>query len=187
MTGAWQPTRLDGVLRRDLEPIADVRGSFMELWRESLTADLGATFRQANLSRSAAGVLRGMHFHERQADLWIVVEGRAAVAAVDLRSMVGGTSKAPAVEEFEMRVGSALFLPKGVAHGFLALEPLALLYLVTEEYDGSDEHGFAWDDPTAALTWPLSDPILSGRDAANPSLAEAVAAARQRGVLASAS
>jgi dTDP-4-dehydrorhamnose 3,5-epimerase len=155
----------------------------MELWRASTTDDTGASFRQANLSRSETRVLRGMHFHERQADLWIVLEGRATVAVVDLRSMIHAGADAPTSDRFEMETGSTLLIPKGVAHGFLALEPLALLYLVTEEYDGTDEHGFAWDDPLAGLEWPVSDPIVSERDRSNPTLVDAVAATRQRGVL----
>jgi dTDP-4-dehydrorhamnose 3,5-epimerase len=72
-------------------------------------------------------------------------------------------------------------IPAGVAHGFLALEPLDLLYLVTNEYDGSDELGFAWDDPAVGVPWPTvpgtpdGRPILSERDQSNPSLAELVA------------
>ena len=71
-------------------------------------------------------------------------------------------------------------IPTGVAHGFLALTDLTLLYLVTNEYDGSDELGFAWDDPAVGVPWPpvaaTSDgrPILSDRDRSNPSLAELV-------------
>jgi dTDP-4-dehydrorhamnose 3,5-epimerase len=67
-------------------------------------------------------------------------------------------------------------IPAGVAHGFLALEPLELVYLVTNEYDGSDELGFAWDDPLAAVPWPATPgttagrPIVSERDRSNPSL-----------------
>jgi dTDP-4-dehydrorhamnose 3,5-epimerase-like enzyme len=67
-----------------------------------------------------------------------------------------------------------------VAHGFLALETLALVYLVTAEYDDTDELGFAWDDPLAAVPWPVvpgqadGRPILSGRDRSNPSLADLV-------------
>ena len=65
-------------------------------------------------------------------------------------------------------------IPTGVAHGFLALEPLELLYLVTNEYDGSDELGFAWDDPAVGVPWPNvtgtpdGRPILSDRDMTNP-------------------
>ncbi len=176
----WEPTSIPGVVTRTLTPIADERGSFTELWRSGWTDHLGERFRQANLSRSAAGVLRGMHFHDRQADLWVVAEGRALTAAVDLRGMIDGSASRPRVEQVEMAPGSALLLPRGVAHGFLALEPLALLYLVTQEYDGSDEHGFAWSDPALELTWPLADPVVSPRDASNSSLADAVAAARQR-------
>jgi len=68
-----------------------------------------------------------------------------------------------------------------VAHGFLALDQLTLAYLVTEEYDGTDEHGFAWDDHGAGIEWPEGSHVLSDRDRSNPGLAEAVAAARQRG------
>jgi dTDP-4-dehydrorhamnose 3,5-epimerase len=75
-------------------------------------------------------------------------------------------------------------IPTGVAHGFLALEDLELVYLVTNEFDGSDELGFAWDDPTAAVPWPSvrgtpdGRPILSGRDQTNPSLLDLVASLR---------
>jgi dTDP-4-dehydrorhamnose 3,5-epimerase-like enzyme len=67
-----------------------------------------------------------------------------------------------------------------VAHGFLALEALTLVYLVTAEYDDTDELGFAWDDPLAGVPWPAvpgqadGRPILSGRDRSNPSLAHLV-------------
>ena len=77
-------------------------------------------------------------------------------------------------------------IPTGVAHGFLALEPLELIYLVTNEYDGSDELGFAWDDPAVGVPWPVLSvtpdgrPILSGRDQTNPPLAELVERLRGR-------
>jgi dTDP-4-dehydrorhamnose 3,5-epimerase len=168
-------------MRRSLTAHADPRGSFSELWRESWTAPLGAeAFRQANLSRSAAGVLRGMHLHDRQDDLWIVLEGRALVAIVDLRSMVAGAATGPISEAFELGPGAAVYIPRGVAHGFLALEAMALAYLVTNEYDGTDEHGFAWNDPLAAVPWPATGITLSERDQALAGLGEAVAEARQR-------
>jgi len=75
-------------------------------------------------------------------------------------------------------------IPVGVAHGFLALEPLDLLYLVTNEFDSSDELGFAWDDPAVGVPWPSvaatpdQRPILSERDRSNPSLADLVARLR---------
>jgi dTDP-4-dehydrorhamnose 3,5-epimerase len=76
-----------------------------------------------------------------------------------------------------MSAGTMLLIPRLVAHGFHALEDAALLYLVTNEYDGSDELGFAWNDPQAAVPWQVADPILSDRDRANPSLSEVMSSA----------
>jgi dTDP-4-dehydrorhamnose 3,5-epimerase len=178
---SWEnPGGIPGVVHDQLTSIADERGSFTELWRGSGVAWGEIIFRQANLSRSTADVLRGMHFHDRQTDLWITVDGRAAVALVDLRPLIAGSADPPRTEQFDMGPGSTVLIPPRVAHGFLAIEPLELIYLVSEEYDGTDEHGFAWDDPRAALRWPVELPIVSGRDASNPALADAVSAARQR-------
>jgi dTDP-4-dehydrorhamnose 3,5-epimerase len=165
---------------------ADDRGSFSELWRSSWFADLpnsgnGVQIAQANVSRSDRGVLRGLHFHRRQADFWVLLEGRAYAALVDLRSMLaGGADVQPAVETLEMGTGDALYIPEGVAHGFLALESMTLVYLVTNEYDGTDELGFAWNDEQAGVPWPVTSPTLSGRDTANPPLLEVVSALRSR-------
>ena len=174
---------------------ADSRGSFRELWRASsfpsLTpAETGAPpgseprFVQANLSTSAAGVLRGLHYHRRQLDYWLVVSGRALVALVDVRPVAAGTTSTAPVETHEVAADDWVVIPAGVAHGFLALEPLELLYLVTNEFDNSDELGFAWDDPAVGVRWPRIEatpdgrPILSDRDRSNPSLAELVASLR---------
>ena len=171
----------------------DARGSFRELWRASAFGDLDAelvgrpdaAFVQANLSTSAAGVLRGLHFHRRQLDHWVVAAGRAFVALVDVRPLVADPAGRPIVEVREARrPDGTVTIPAGVAHGFLALEPLELVYLVTNEFDGSDELGFAWDDPLAAVPWPHipgtpdGRPILSDRDRANPSLVELAARLR---------
>jgi dTDP-4-dehydrorhamnose 3,5-epimerase len=133
-------------------------------------------FAQANLSNSAPGVLRGLHFHRRQLDYWVVADGRAWVALVDARPLLDGSGDRPIVETRELAADATVTIPAGVAHGFLALERLSLVYLVTAEYDATDELGFAWDDPLAAIPWPdvpgqaNGRPILSGRDLANPSL-----------------
>jgi dTDP-4-dehydrorhamnose 3,5-epimerase len=159
----------------------DVRGSFTELWRASHPVGTSDPFVQANLSTSAEGVLRGLHLHQRQLDYWVVVGGRAFVALVDARGPVSGRTATATVETRVLAPNDWVVIPAGVAHGFLALEPTRLLYLVTNEYDGSDELGFAWDDPAVGVPWPpvkaTSDgrPILSERDSANPSLAELVA------------
>jgi dTDP-4-dehydrorhamnose 3,5-epimerase len=57
-----------------------------------------------------------------------------------------------------------------VAHGFYARADLELVYLVTNEYDSTDELGFAWDDPDTAIPWPMNEPIVSARDRSNPPL-----------------
>ncbi len=187
------PSNLSGVRYGAIARHGDSRGAFRELWRESsfptlTTADAGAPggskprFVQANLSTSAAGVLRGLHYHRRQLDYWVVASGRALVAVVDVRPVVEG--RGPAfVETRELPADNWIVIPNGVAHGFLALEPLELLYLVTNEYDGSDELGFAWDDPAVGVPWPAvatpdGRPILSDRDRSNPTLAELVASLR---------
>jgi len=191
MTGLTRaPSILPGVRYGAIQRHGDSRGAFRELWRASafpaLTAEAtGAApgveprFVQANLSTSAAGVLRGLHHHRRQLDYWIVAAGRAFVALVDVRP-AGVGEGAAVVETRELEADDWVVIPAGVAHGFLALEPLDMLYLVTNEYDGSDELGFAWDDPAVGVPWPPvagtpdGRPILSDRDRTNPTLAELV-------------
>lgn len=180
MTEGWVPTGIDGAVRRRLVVHRDDRGTFTELWRVGWTAPFSSRpFVQSNLSRSKAGVLRGMHFHLRQADLWTVLEGRAVVALADLRDATEDEEWRPRVDLLELGPGDAIFLPESVAHGFLATQSLDLVYFVTNEFDGTDEHGFAWDDPLAAVAWPIDRPILSAKDRANPSLREAVRRQRQ--------
>jgi dTDP-4-dehydrorhamnose 3,5-epimerase len=182
---AWIETSLPGVLHRQSEVRLDDRGAFFELWRHSWTESLAPRFVQANLSRSDAGVLRGLHFHLRQTDLWMVLEGRAHVCLVDLRSRLTAASPAgphaPLGHAAVLGPSQAVLIPEGVAHGFWALEPVSLLYLVTNEYDGTDEHGFAWNDPDAGATWPGADPVLSDRDASAPTLVEAVEIVQRSG------
>jgi dTDP-4-dehydrorhamnose 3,5-epimerase len=182
---------LPGVRYGTVARHADDRGAFRELWRADTfgaiePADAGLppgaapTFVQANLSDSAPGVLRGLHVHRRQLDYWVVDAGRAMVALVDLRPMVRDGATRPGVEMRDLGADDWVVIPSGVAHGFLAVTSLQLLYLVTTAYDGSDELGFAWDDPTAAVPWPPvvqtpdGRPILSERDRSNPSLADLV-------------
>lgn len=178
-------SRLPGVRVARLTRFTDARGSFREVWRASWYADTGPTatqdeptpvFVQANVSESAAGVLRGLHLHRRQVDHWVILAGRAFVALVDVRPRLRGEGPV-AVETLELGPDDWLTIPIGVAHGFLALEPLTMLYLVSGEHDGTDELGFAWDDGQAAVPWPPvpgtvdGRPVLSDRDVAAPSLA----------------
>ena len=185
---------LDGVRYVNHQRHGDSRGAFREIWRASAfgpidpasaslapggTATTGnaASFVQANLSSSAAGVLRGLHLHRHQLDYWTVLAGKAFIALVDVRPLVRGTGSRAIVETRIMGPDEAVVIPAGVAHGFLAMDPIELLYLVTNEYDGSDELGFAWNDPEVGVPWPSvgtpnGQPILSDRDLSNPPLAE---------------
>lgn len=155
----------------ELDPIPDVRlihpqvhedarGFFVEVLREQ---PLGARFVQGNHSRSRAGVIRGLHYHRRQADAWYPVSGKGQVALADLRRRV----PRPPVVTLELSGDEpvVLYIPPGVAHGFLALTDLDLIYWVTAYHDGSDEFGVAWNDPTLAVPWKVTRPILSHRDA----------------------
>ena len=188
---ARPPSSLPGVRYGAIARFGDTRGSFREIWREDAFGTIdpneaGAPpgsqprFVQANLSASASGVLRGLHLHQRQLDHWVVASGRAFVALVDVRPMLRGGADGPTVETRELFSDDWVDIPIGIAHGFLALEALELIYLVTNGYDGSDELGFAWDDALAAVPWPAvpgtpdGQPILSDRDRSNPSLAELV-------------
>ena len=195
MTTERQGSILPGVRYGAIERFEDSRGVFREAWRENTfgpidPADAGAPtgsaprFVQANLSNSAAGVLRGLHLHQRQLDHWLVVRGRAFVALVDVRAMRSAKAARPTIETRELGPDEWVDIPIGVAHGFLALEALELLYLVTNAYDATDELGFVWDDPLAAVPWPAVQatpdgvPILSDRDRRNPPLGELVARLR---------
>jgi dTDP-4-dehydrorhamnose 3,5-epimerase len=97
-----------------------------------------------------------------------VVSGEVQVALVDLRAGSGD----PSTETFVLsgERPTTLFLPPGVAHGFLALTEVHLMYWMTELYDGSDEHGIAWDDSRLAIEWKIADPLVSQRDRLNKGL-----------------
>jgi dTDP-4-dehydrorhamnose 3,5-epimerase len=175
----WRATPIPGVQRRQVAANTDARGAFSELWRASWTAPLdGAPFVQANLSRSLPRVLRGLHVHRRQADLWTVLTGVGTVALVDLRPALAGGTGPPHAEVLPVQAGDQVYIPRLVAHGFYAHTELSLCYLVTTEYDGSDELGFAWDDPLAAVPWPDREPVLSDRDRTNPPVSDLLARLR---------
>lgn len=168
------PSDFPGVVITDLVSHADGRGAFIELYRQEWLPEGSPPILQSNLSRSRAGVLRGLHYHLQQADYWCVLEGRAFVALVDLRD---GSPTFREVRTIDFDADErlrGLYVPPGVAHGFCARSDVALLYQVDAYFTGKDEHGVAWDDPDLAIAWPLAEPVLSDRDRANPSLAEAL-------------
>jgi dTDP-4-dehydrorhamnose 3,5-epimerase len=161
---------IHGVVVVPLEAHPDGRGSVTEVFRRSWIPGMREAV-QANLSRSRAGVLRGLHFHRKQADYWILIDGRYTVGLYDARrgSPTEGRSETMDVSADDRR---AIYIPRGVAHGFYAETDVVLQYLVDEFFTGGDEFGIAWNDPGVGIAWPAVDPILSDRDRSNPPLAE---------------
>ncbi|HUP83268.1 MAG TPA: dTDP-4-dehydrorhamnose 3,5-epimerase family protein [Candidatus Limnocylindria bacterium] len=180
MNDGWQPTSLPGVMRRALVRHDDPRGTLRETWRASWLDQLDVQpLAQANHTISRAGALRGLHLHLRQTDLWVMLDGRGHVGLADIRGLLDGRDEPVPTLSLELASGDCLLIPVGVAHGLWALTDVSLLYLVTTEYDATDEHGFAWNDPSAGVIWPAGSPILSDRDRSAPALADAVAKVRQ--------
>lgn len=166
-----QPLKqIEGVYVVSLQEWADERGRFVETYRRDWIPDAREML-QANRSDSKAGVLRGLHYHLFQSDFWYAPSGRALAALYDFRESSPTTGNWDLVEFGEANeVG--IYIPPGVAHGFYALTPVTMTYLVDQYFDGSDEFGIRWDDPQVGIAWPEGERILSERDRTNPLLAE---------------
>jgi dTDP-4-dehydrorhamnose 3,5-epimerase len=171
------PTPLAGALIVEPRVFGDERGFFMESWNAAAFAATGidARFVQDNHSRSAKGVLRGMHFQNPgpQGKLVRVVAGAVFDAIVDLRR------SSPTFRQwFGLELSAAnkrmLWAPEGFAHGFLTLEDgTEFLYKCTAPYAPAHEHSLAWNDPAVGIDWPLdAPPSLSAKDAAGLPLAQ---------------
>lgn len=153
----------------------DERGYFLESYNAEAWQQAGIPeFIQDNHSSSGRGVLRGLHAQLRQPQgkLVRVIEGEIYDVAVDIRPSSPGFGKWVAVhlsaDNFRQ-----LYIPPGFAHGFcVAGDQAQVLYKVTSPYDPADEITIAWNDPQLAIDWPLSDPVLSEKDAAGDTLAD---------------
>jgi dTDP-4-dehydrorhamnose 3,5-epimerase len=163
-------TAIHGVVLVPVTPHPDLRGFFAETYRRDWIPGMEEMV-QGNVSRSRPNVLRGLHYHRRQADYWTVLEGVAFVGLFDLRRG-SPTEGSKAEVELSAEALRCLYIPKGVAHGFYTADGIVLQYLVDRYYSGDDEFGVAWDDPSLGIDWPTTQPILSDRDRSNPSLAE---------------
>jgi dTDP-4-dehydrorhamnose 3,5-epimerase len=161
-----------------LEPrvLRDARGSFQELYHADRYAGLGlrTPFVQDNVSRSARGVLRGLHLQHPhgQGKLVTVLEGAVFDVAVDVRR---GSPTFGRWTGYTLTADGAhqLWIPPGFAHGFLVLEERSLVwYKCTAVYSAADELTVRWDDADVGVRWPDAAPILSAKDAAAPGLAE---------------
>jgi len=170
-------TRLDGLIL--LEPVVhgDTRGFFVESYRANVWAEHGVrdTFVQDNHSRSARGVLRGMHFSigAGQAKLVRCARGRILDVAVDLRR-ASPTYGAWESVELDDEGARQLYIPVGFAHGFCVLSEVAdVTYKCSTYYDPAIERGFAYNDPDVGIEWPQDMALLvSERDMNAPDLHE---------------
>jgi dTDP-4-dehydrorhamnose 3,5-epimerase len=169
MAKITQSDIIAGVKFAELKVWADERGRFLETFRTKWFPERSWQIIQTNCSYSQANVLRGLHYHLRQVDYWFAPHGAIRLALVDLRrsSPTRGASQTLEIGE-DNPLG--VFIPIGIAHGFVTLTDATLTYLVDNYYDGSDEHGVAWNDPALGVDWGVSDPILSPRDLQNPLL-----------------
>lgn len=161
-----------------IEPqvFGDARGFFYEAWNQARYAEHGIVFDvvQSNLSRSARGVLRGLHYQwpNPQGKLVSVLEGEVWDVAVDIRrgSPTYGRWEAVVLNADNKR---QFWIPEGFAHGFVATsEHATFAYLCTAPYDKAADAVLRWDDAALAIDWPVTTPSLSDKDARAPFLAE---------------
>ncbi|MGK4581329.1 dTDP-4-dehydrorhamnose 3,5-epimerase [Kitasatospora sp. HPMI-4] len=159
----------------------DPRGLFTEWYRfDKLAEVVGHPLRlaQANLSVSARGVVRGVHFADvppGQAKYVTCVRGAVLDVVVDLRvgSPTFGRWEGVRLDDVDRR---AVYLPEGLGHGFCALtDDATLSYLCSATYNPTGEHGIHPLDPDLAIDWPAGTPLLSAKDESAPGLAEALA------------
>lgn len=172
-------TALPGVVIIEPKVFGDARGFFVETYQDKRYKEAGISldFVQDNHSRSSYGVLRGLHFQKTrpQGKLVRVTSGRVWDVAADIN---------PASPTFKQWVGVELtgdnqrqfYVPPGYAHGFVVLSETAdFLYKVTDYYDPTDEGAVVWNDPDLNIDWHISEPKLSAKDAAAPTLRQLTA------------
>jgi len=158
----------------------DDRGFFLEVFREDVWKEAGlpSRFVQLNHSGSVKNVIRGLHFQwdPPMGKLMRVTRGTAFLVGVDIRKdspTLGQWHGIDASAENRLQV----WAPAGVARGFCALSDFVeIQYLTTGTYNGAAESGILWNDPEVGIDWPVTDPILSARDASAQTLHQWLAA-----------
>jgi dTDP-4-dehydrorhamnose 3,5-epimerase len=170
------PLDIEGLQLVELDIRGDARGFFVERFHlEQFRPFISVQFVQDNHSRSAPGVLRGLHFQHTpaQGKLVGVVRGAIWDVAVDIRPESPSFGRSFGVELSDLN-GRLLWVPAGFAHGFCVLgnEPADVLYKVDAAYDPSGEGGICWNDPALGISWPVTEPKVSARDQVLPTFAE---------------
>ena len=165
-------TALAGMLVLTPKRYSDARGSFMETYNEQLMRELGLPTRwcQDNFSLSKRNVIRGLHYQvvQPQGKLVRVLAGRALDVAVDLRRSSPSFGEHVAIE-LSAEAGTMLWIPEGLAHGFVALtEEVAFAYKVTDYYCAPGERTLLWNDAALGIAWPVGEDeaVLSEKDQA---------------------
>jgi dTDP-4-dehydrorhamnose 3,5-epimerase len=167
-------TAIAGLFVVERPLVEDDRGFFRESYRLGELSEAvgrGVAFRQSNHSRSHRGVLRGFHA-EPWDKLVYVVRGTALCAVADVRpdSPTFGLALTFLLGD-EPGDRHRLFISKGLANGFQVLDEADYVNEVSEEFAPENRLGYAWNDETLAVDWPIKDPILSAADQALPTLA----------------
>ena len=170
----FSPCSIPGLFEIQSKVFGDSRGNFFEVWsqRDFEAAGITARFVQDNQSRSARGVLRGLHFQitHPQGKLVRAIEGEVFDVAVDLRPDSPTRGKWHSVV-LSGEKQNQFYIPEGFAHGFLVLSDTAVFaYKCTDFYYPEDEGGIIWNDPAIGIKWPDlgMDYLLSGKDKALP-------------------
>lgn len=179
-------TEFEGLKIIELDVFGDGRGRFFETWsaKRYVEAGIDCAFVQDNVSVSQCGVLRGMHWQsgeKAQAKLVCVLSGAVLDVVVDIREESKTFGKWMTVELSSMN-GRQFFIPRGFAHGFLALQNNTVFsYKCDNGYDKASERGFRYDDPDIGILWPDIGKgfILSDKDKLHPSFREACHSTRQ--------
>ena len=157
---------IEGVRLYNLKQYPDRRGSFFELFRKEWLPEVFGDRIQINCSRSSAGVIRGLHYHKHQWDFWIPISGSMTAGLADLRKDSSTYGRSLSLE-LDPENPPGLLIPPGVAHGFAATTDLIMVYVVSNYFDNTDEHGIAWNDPVISIKWGIENPVVSERDVLN--------------------
>ena len=169
------PTALPGVVIIEPQVFEDKRGFVFESFHAARygAAGLPERFVQDNHARSQPGTLRGLHYQLRQPQgkLIRVIAGAVFDVAVDIRRGSPTFARWVGVE-LSAANKRQLFIPPGFAHGYCVSSPEAseVEYKCTAYYAPDDERGLAWNDPTIAIAWPVTTPVISDKDKVLPRL-----------------
>ena len=173
------PTAIPEVLILEPQVFGDARGFFFESFNQRDFADktgVDLSFVQDNHSKSAQGVLRGLHYQIQhpQGKLVRVVQGQVFDVVVDLRQSSPTLGQWVGVY-LDAQKHQQLWVPPGFAHGFVVLSETAeFLYKTTDYWYPTHERSLRWDDPTVGITWPMQgQPLLAAKDSAAALWAEA--------------